>query len=36
LQRLGIVQELTERKRNRVFSDKKYLQILNRGMELPA
>ncbi|MCF8050562.1 MAG: Fic family protein [Desulfobacterales bacterium] len=36
LQRLGIVQELTERKRNRVFSYKNYLQILNRGTELPA
>ncbi len=36
LQGLGIVQELTERKRNRVFSYKKYLQILNRGTEPPV
>ncbi|MCF8081441.1 MAG: Fic family protein [Desulfobacterales bacterium] len=36
LQHLGIVQELTERKRNRVFSYKKYLQILNRGTEPPV
>ncbi len=35
LQQLGIVRELTARKRNRVFSYSNYLDILNRGTELP-
>ncbi|MDR1827998.1 MAG: Fic family protein [Methylobacteriaceae bacterium] len=35
LQRLGIVRELTDRKRNRVFSYAGYLDILNRGTDLP-
>lgn len=35
LQQLGIVKELTARKRNRVFSYAGYLDIMNRGTELP-
>lgn len=35
LQQLGIVKELTARKRNRVFSYAGYLDIMNHGMELP-
>ena len=35
LQRLGIVRELTSRKRNRVFSYTGYLEIMNQGTELP-
>ena len=35
LERLGIVCELTARKRNRVFSYVRYVQILNQGTELP-
>lgn len=35
LERLGIVQELTARKRNRVFSYAGYLEIMNQGTELP-
>jgi Fic family protein len=35
LQRLGIVRELTSRKRNRVFSYTGYLEIMNQGKELP-
>jgi len=35
LERLGIVSELTARKRNRVFSYTQYVQILNQGTELP-
>lgn len=35
LQRLGIVRELTSRKRNRVFSYAGYLEIMNQGTELP-
>jgi Fic family protein len=35
LQRLGIVRELTSRKRNRIFSYKRYLEIMNQGTELP-
>ena len=35
LQRLGIVCELTSRKRNRVFSYTGYLEIMNQGTELP-
>ena len=36
LERLGIVRELTSRKRNRVFSYAGYLKIMNRGTELPG
>ncbi len=35
LERLGIVKELTSRKRNRVFSYTGYLEIMNQGTELP-
>jgi Fic family protein len=35
LVRLGIVQELTSRRRNRVFSYEGYLEIMNQGTELP-
>lgn len=35
LQRLGIVRELTRRKRGRVFSYARYARILNEGMALP-
>ena len=36
LQRLGIVKEITARRRNRVFIYTRYLEILNQGTELPA
>jgi len=36
LERLDIVNELTSRKRNRVFSYAGYLEILNQGTELPG
>lgn len=36
LQRLGIVQELTARKRNRLFSYAGYIEIMSRGTELPG
>ena len=36
LERLGIVQELTSRKRHRVFSYAGYLNIMNQGTELPG
>ena len=36
LERLGIVRELTSRKRNRVFSYAGYLEIINQGTELPG
>ena len=36
LERLGIVRELTSRKRNRVFSYAGYLEIMNQGTELPV
>ena len=36
LARLGIVRELTSRKRNRVFSYAGYLEIMNQGTELPG
>ena len=36
LERLGIVKELTSRKRNRIFSYAEYLEILNQGTELPS
>ena len=35
LERLGIVRELTFRKRNRVFSYTGYIEIMNQGTELP-
>jgi len=34
LERLGIVRELTARKRNRLFSYSRYVEIMNRGIEL--
>ncbi|KIX10953.1 hypothetical protein X474_26440 [Dethiosulfatarculus sandiegensis] len=30
---LGIVQELTKRKRNRIFSYSQFIKILNKGLE---
>jgi Fic family protein len=36
LERLGIVKELTARKRNRLFSYAGYIEIMSRGTELPA
>jgi Fic family protein len=36
LGRLGIVRELTDRKRNRLFSYSRYVEIMNRGTELPG
>jgi hypothetical protein len=33
---LGMVAELTGRRRNRVFSYTRYVEILNRDMELPG
>jgi len=36
LERLGIVQELTAQKRNRLFSYAWYIDIMNRGTELPG
>jgi len=36
LERLGIVRELTSRKRNRLFSYTKYVEIMNQGTELPG
>jgi len=36
LQKLGIVQEITKQKRNRLFSYAKYIQIMNQGTELPG
>ncbi len=35
LEQLGIVRELTARKRNRLFSYTRYVDIMNRGIELP-
>jgi Fic family protein len=35
MERLGIVKELTARKRNRLFSYAGYISIMNRGTELP-
>jgi Fic family protein len=35
LVRLGVVRELTSRRRNRVFGYQRYLDIMNRGAELP-
>ena len=36
LEQLGIVKELTARKRNRLFSYASYIKIMSRGTELPA
>lgn len=36
LEKLGIVQELTDKKRNRLFSYAAYINILNEGTELPT
>lgn len=36
LERLGIVRELTRRKRNRLFSYSRYIEIMNEGTELPG
>jgi Fic family protein len=36
LERLGIARELTSRKRNRIFSYPRYVEIMNQGTELPA
>lgn len=36
LVQLGIIRELTSRKRNRLFSYEGYIDIMNRGTELPA
>ena len=36
LEQLGIVKELTARKRNRLFSYAGYIEIMNRGTELPG
>jgi Fic family protein len=35
LERLGIVKELTDRKRNRLFSYADYIEIMSLGTELP-
>ena len=35
LERLGIVRELTGRKRNRLFSYHQYVDIMNKGTDLP-
>ena len=35
LEKLGIVKELTSRKRNRLFSYHRYLEIMSKGAELP-
>jgi len=36
LERLGIVRELTARKRNRLFSYSGYVKIMNRGIDMPG
>jgi Fic family protein len=36
LERLGIVREITARQRNRIFSYHGYVEIMNRGTELPG
>ena len=36
LERVGIVQELTAQKRNRLFSYSRYVNIMNKGTELPG
>ena len=35
LEKLGIVEELTRQKRNRLFRYRRYMDLLNAGMELP-
>ncbi len=35
LQHIGIVRELTARKRNRIFSYSRYIEIMNRGTDIP-
>jgi Fic family protein len=35
LEQLGIVKELTAQKRNRLFSYAGYIEVINRGTELP-
>ena len=35
LEQLGIVKELTAQKRNRLFSYAGYIEVMNRGTELP-
>jgi Fic family protein len=36
LEKLGIVKEITNKKRNRVYSYKEYISIMNEGTELPV
>ena len=36
MEQLGIVKELTARKRNRLFSYAGYIEIMSRGTELPG
>jgi Fic family protein len=36
LERLGMVKELTTQKRNRLFCYTGYIEIMNRGTELPG
>ena len=36
LERLGIIRELTSRKRNRLFSHTGYVDIMNQGTNLPG
>ena len=36
LERLGIVRELTQQRRNRIFSYSRYIDIINQGTDLPA
>jgi hypothetical protein len=36
LEHLGIVNELTDQKRNRLFSYAGYIEIMNRATELPG
>jgi len=36
LQTIGIVRELTQKKRDRLFSYREYVEIMNRGTELPG
>ncbi|MCP4664830.1 MAG: Fic family protein, partial [Deltaproteobacteria bacterium] len=35
LEQLGIVKELTAKKRNRIFSYSNYIDILSRGIQIP-
>ena len=36
LERLGVVRELTQQRRNRIFSYSRYIDIINQGTDLPA